>query len=144
MTAPLEADLELAPAPGPDTLVVPSRLVVPRHAHLNSRYGDPAWSLAPLIDDPSSLLRSIIWASFPQDLREELRLITWTFLNGELPNTFVRARGRRMRTRIAVATTVQTVGIWRRLAVWLDGQGVRTLADCDRDLLGQYAPSPRS
>ena len=85
------------------------------------------------------MLRSLVWKSFPKDLRAELRLITWTFLNRELPNTFVRARGRRMRTRIAVASTVATVGTWRRLALWLTGRGVQTLANCDRDQLGQYA-----
>ncbi|MEZ0070632.1 hypothetical protein ABIA32_006685 [Streptacidiphilus sp. MAP12-20] len=139
MTDPLEADLHLLVEPGPDTPVIPAHLVIARRAHLNGRYGDPVWSLAPLIDDPSSVLYRIPWASCPDGFRDELRLITWTFLNGELPNTFVRARGRRMRTRLAASPTLATVVVWRQLALWLHERGVRSLAACDRAQLDQYA-----
>ncbi|WP_079151884.1 hypothetical protein [Streptomyces sp. RTd22] len=139
MTAPFEADPYLVPLPGPDTPVFPAHLVIARHAHLNSHYDDAIWPLAPLIDDPSMQHNRLAWASCPDSFREELRLITWTFFNGELRNTFVHERGSRLRTRLAPGTARNTVYQWWGMADWLHQQGHTSFAECDRDAFSRYA-----
>ncbi|OCC12514.1 hypothetical protein [Streptomyces sp. PTY087I2] len=139
MTAPLEADPYLLPLPSAATPVFPEHLVVARHAHLNSRYGDAIWPLAPIIDDPSMEHGRLAWASCPDGFREELRLITWTFFNGELRNTFVRDRGSRLRTRLAPGTARNTVYQWWGMADWLHSQGHTSFTGCDRGTFSLYA-----
>ncbi|MEU9045732.1 MULTISPECIES: hypothetical protein [unclassified Kitasatospora] len=62
MTTPLAGAHQgrLAP-PAPHTPVIPADLVIARHAHLNSRYADETWSLAPLVDNPAQRLPGIHW-----------------------------------------------------------------------------------
>ncbi|MGW4651817.1 integrase [Kitasatospora sp. NPDC004289] len=137
MTTP-EVGRDVLAVPAPTTPVVPERLVVARHSHLNSRFGDTVWSLAPLIDNPSQQLMSIDWHSCAEPFRAPLRLIAWTLLNRELRNSFVRERGTRMRTRIAPVPTQDTVRAWMRLSHWLAKRQIDTLADCDRTVLHEY------
>ncbi|MCX4751200.1 integrase [Kitasatospora sp. NBC_01287] len=140
MTAILapEADPYLLPLPELDTPVIPAHLVIARHAHLSSCFGDMVWSLAPLIDNPSTYLFKIDWESCVECFREPLRLIAWTFLNGELRNSFVRERAARMRTRIAPDSAQRTVRAWMLMAHWLEKRGIVTLAACDRAVLHEY------
>ncbi|MFD9562163.1 integrase [Streptomyces sp. NPDC059994] len=140
MTAILapEADPYLLPLPEPHTPVIPAHLVIARQAHRNSRFGDMVWSLAPLIDNPSTYLFKIDWESCVECFREPLRLIAWTFLNGELRNSFVRERAARMRTRIAPDSAQRTVRAWTLMAHWLAKRGIDTLAGCDRTVLHEY------
>ncbi|MCX5336800.1 integrase [Streptomyces sp. NBC_00140] len=133
-----EADPYLLPLPESTTPVIPDHLVIARHAYLNSRFGDIVWSLAPLIDNPSTYLFKIDWESCVECFREPLRLIAWTFLNGELRNSFVRERAARMRTRIAPNSAQRTVRAWMLMAGWLEKRDIDTLADCDRAVLHEY------
>ncbi|WP_405958141.1 hypothetical protein [Streptomyces phaeochromogenes] len=119
-------------------VVLPHRVQAPQHAHLNSRYGDASWSLAPLIANPSSGRFSIHWRNCPTPTREQLRLITWTMINGELPATYLRERGIRMRSRQSGSPTGDTVREWMRMARWLDERGVTSLTDCDVPVLHAY------
>ncbi|MFG2562667.1 integrase [Streptomyces sp. NPDC048496] len=139
MTSPMEADAYVLALPTADTPVIPPHLVIARHAHHNSRFGDMVWSLLPLVDDPTSKVRAIPWEPCTEGYRDELRLVAWTFLNGELRNTFVRARGARMRTRLSPEVAQATVSIWMRFADWLQVRDTHTLGDCDRTLLAEYA-----
>ncbi|MCX4757845.1 integrase [Kitasatospora purpeofusca] len=140
MTTPLapEADRYLLPMPESTTPVISEHLVIARHAHLNSSFGDMVWPLAPLIDNPSQMLATIDWHTCQAVFRPELRLITWTFLNGELRNTFVRERGIMLRSRISPDRMQDTVRVWLRLADWLLERGIGTLAACDRTVLHEY------
>ncbi|WP_326615312.1 integrase (plasmid) [Streptomyces scopuliridis] len=133
-----EADPYLLPLPDSTTPVIPSHLVIDRHAHLNSRFGDMVWSLAPLIDNPSQYLITIDWKPCADGFREPLRLLTWTFLNGQLRNSFLHERAPRMRTRIAPQSARSTVRTWMRMADWLEKRGIGSLAACDRAVLHEY------
>ncbi|WAU78297.1 integrase (plasmid) [Streptomyces sp. Qhu-G9] len=133
--------------PAPDALPVPEaagpvvlahRVQAPQHAHLNSRYGDGSWSLAPLIANPSSTRSSIHWRNCPAPMRPQLRLIAWTMINGELPATYLRERGIRMRSRQSGSSTAGTVLQWMRMARWLSERGITSLTDCDIPLLDAY------
>ena len=53
MTAALDLDPYLLPLPAPDSPVVIPHRATSLHAHLNGRYADPAWPLAPLTGNPS-------------------------------------------------------------------------------------------
>jgi len=101
VTTAAEPDSFRLHLPHPTTPVVPAHLASVRHAHLNARYGDPVWPMAPLIENPSQPRKSIFWARCPAVFREELRLIAWTLINGELRRTFLKARGVGMRARLS-------------------------------------------
>jgi hypothetical protein len=59
VTAPATDDPYVLPMPAGDTPVVLPRWISPGNLHPNSRYRDMVWSLAPLIDNPSTgLVRS--------------------------------------------------------------------------------------
>ena len=107
-----EHDPYLLPMPGPHSPVVGPDLVKPIHAHLNSRYRDPIWSLAPLTENPSAEKTKIHWRNFPVVFHAELRLAVWNLINGVLRPTFLRSRGSSMRTRIGVTTIATTVQHW--------------------------------
>lgn len=138
MNTAAEADPYILPLPGPDTPVIPVQRTYPQHARLNARYGDSRWPLAPLIDDPSHRLHCIDWDTHLPAFREELRLITWTFLNGELKPTFLRDRASRIRSRLSPSAAHATVRHWRDLAVWLDERGISSLAQCHQPILHEY------
>ena len=54
MTAAPDFDPYLLPLPTPGSPVVAPHLASSLHAHLNGRYGDPVWPLAPLTGNPSA------------------------------------------------------------------------------------------
>ncbi|MCX4789696.1 integrase [Streptomyces sp. NBC_01221] len=137
MTTAAELDRYRMPLPGPDTPVIPDGRVVALHAHLNTHYSASKWPLAPLIDNPSTSLRVIHWAKCPASLREEMRLLTWTMLNGKLRPTFVKQR-RSRRARLGPDTTWQTVDAWLHMARWLDQRGIGSLTHCDARVLHEY------
>ncbi|WP_193560559.1 integrase [Streptomyces alboflavus] len=142
MTTAAEVDRYRMPLPGPDTPVIPGDRVVALHAYLNAHYSASAWPLGPLVDNPSASLHVIRWSKCPVSLREEMRLVTWTMLNGELRPTFVKQR-RSRRSRIGPDATWQTVEEWMRMAHWLDKRGIRSLAQCDTQVLHEYGLSLR-
>jgi integrase len=101
-----------------------------------ARYGDDVWPLTPLSDNPSFCDQSIHWDSFPVGIREELRLIAWTMINGALPHTFLRGRAVTWRSRLGASQIYKTTLAWRGLATWL---GRRPLAGLSGQTLGDYA-----
>ncbi|MGW2540826.1 hypothetical protein ACWC5I_08115 [Kitasatospora sp. NPDC001574] len=138
MTTATAPDRFRLPVPSPGTPVVPAHLAAPAHTHLNSDFSDPVWSLAPLVANPGESLRSIPWRQFPATLREEIRLVAWTLINGELRPTFVKQRGVKMRTRLSPALVRETIGHWKSFALWLADREVRSLAACDQQVLHDY------
>ncbi|MEV6949581.1 hypothetical protein AB0N07_48330 [Streptomyces sp. NPDC051172] len=44
----------------------------PRNTHPNSRYQDPIWSVAPLIDNPSASLGKIYWKNRPGEASDPI------------------------------------------------------------------------
>ncbi|MQS16296.1 integrase [Streptomyces kaniharaensis] len=125
--------------PAPHSPVVPPQRAAGANAHLNSRFADDVWSLAPLIENPSTGTSSIHWRNCPEPFQAELRLLVWTLINKELRPTFLRERARTLRSRTSVAGTTTTVRVWMHLARWLTGRGLDTLADCDSGVLDAYA-----
>lgn len=125
--------------PSPNSPVVSDFLVKPVHAHLNSRYRDPVWSLAPLTEKPCAERPKIYWRNCPDVFQDEMRLAVWNLANGELRPTFVRGRGSSMRTRLSVSAILSTVRQWFHLASWLQDRGIRALSDCDTNVLHDYA-----
>ncbi|WP_280328979.1 integrase [Nocardia wallacei] len=111
------------------------------HAHYNSRYADPAWSLAPLTDNPSARRETIRWERCPSEsLREQLRLAAWTMINGRLRPSFLVDRSNTpMRSRLSAGSIKKVVRTWIDLTTWLTGQGISSLSDCTTDVLDIYA-----
>jgi hypothetical protein len=132
-------DPYLLPLPAPTTPVVPARLLVPVHAHLNARYADPVWPLAPLSANPSATKRAIHWRHCPGVFQDELRLAAWTMINGELRPTYLKARGARLRSRLSPTRIGDTVACWMHLAAWLNALGITTLTACNPQMLHDYA-----
>ena len=58
MTAAPDFDPYLLPLPTPASPVVLPHLASSLHAHLNGRYADPVWPLAPLTENPSASKQS--------------------------------------------------------------------------------------
>jgi hypothetical protein len=114
------------------------RLISPLHAHLNGRYGDPVWPLAPLTGNPSTRKPSIYWEHWPAGFRDEMRLAAWNLINGQLRPTFLRGHSRRMRGRPGMTEVNGTLAQWRQLARWLEERGIRSLAGCDAGVLDDY------
>ena len=139
MTTALESDPYLLPMPSPNSPVVTDDLVKPIHSHLNSRYSDPIWSLAPLTETPCTDRPNIDWRNCPEAFQDELRLAVWNLINGELRPTFVRDRASNMRTRISVSHILATVQQWFHLASWLQDRDIGTLARCDTAAQHDYA-----
>ncbi|WP_235034570.1 integrase [Streptomyces sp. SLBN-115] len=124
--------------PTSDSPVVLSRWVSPDNQHLNSRYGELIWPLAPLIDNPGTSLFKIHWLPCPEALREQVKLPAWTMINGELRPTFLRDRGVRALTRTSASDMRHTIGEWIRLARWLDQRGITDLAECTENEWRRY------
>jgi integrase len=136
-TAP-DLDPYLLPLPTPASPVVAPHLATSLHAHLNSRYGDPVWQLAPLTGNPSTIRRRIDWGKWPDAFRDEMRLAVWNLINGQLRPTFLQGHGPGMRGRPGMAAIHITATRWRELAVWLGERRIRTLAGCDVGALHDY------
>ncbi|MBB5916792.1 hypothetical protein BJY24_005704 [Nocardia transvalensis] len=135
-----ELDSYVLPLPTPDSLVVTDRYVSTINGHLNSRYRDPVWSLGALTGNPSSGRPAIRWHHCRHEgLREQLRLVAWTMINGRLRPSFVAERSHRIRARISVQTVKSTVQQWIQLAEWLNSHGITSLAECRGNVFDAYA-----
>lgn len=124
--------------PGPDTPVFAPRLIAEGYTGPVVRYGDSVWPMAPMNGNPSADVGAIYWDAFPAGLREEFRLIAWTLINGELTASFLRERPAPWRTRTSAPIVYQTAWNWRRLAIWMQGQGLESLRWCDSKMLEKY------
>ncbi|MEU6321495.1 integrase [Streptomyces sp. NPDC047009] len=135
----VEKDPYVLPMPAPDTLVVLPHWISPGNTHPNSRYQDPIWFLAPLIDNPSTRLLRLGWKKCPDPLREQVKLAAWTMINGQLRPTFLTTRGVRARARTSAEDMRTTCAEWKRLARWLHKHGVTSLAACGEAQWRAYA-----
>jgi integrase len=134
----LEPDPYLLPLPAPCSPVVAAHLTASLHAHLNGRYADPVWHLAPLTGNPSANKLTIDWATWPAAFGEEMRLAVWNLINGQLRPTFLLEHHNGMRGRPSAGEIYGTVMTWRLLTRWLDGRGIRVLAGGDAAVLHDY------
>jgi hypothetical protein len=108
MTAAADLDPYLLPLPTPGSPVVLPHLATSLHAHLNGRYADPVWPLAPLTENPSQSKKTIRWALWPAPLRDEMRLAAWNLINGQLRPTFLQGHSSGMRSRLSLSDTYST------------------------------------
>jgi hypothetical protein len=138
MTAAEDFDPYLLPLPAPASPIVAPHLASPLHAHLNGRYVDPVWPLAPLTGNPSTRKPSIYWERWPAAFHDEMRLAAWNLINGQLRPTFLRGHSRRMRGRPSMTEANGALMQWRQLARWLEERGIRSLAGCDAGVLDDY------
>jgi len=65
MTAALDLDPYLLPLPTPASPVVQEHLASPMHAHLNGRFANEDWPLAPLTSNPSVSKVALHWQTWP-------------------------------------------------------------------------------
>lgn len=130
MTTAAHHDPYILPMPTPDTPVVLPHLALPMHAHINGRYADWIWPLAALTENPSRNKASIRWRQCPVAFRDELRLVAWTMINGELRPTYLAERATRLRARISLSDLTEAVRQWMYLAAWLEERGLTSLAQC--------------
>ncbi|MFI0424042.1 hypothetical protein [Spongiactinospora sp. 9N601] len=137
LTAPLDDPYRL-PLPNPDTPVVLPHHVSAGHAHLNGRYSDEIWPLGALTENPSATKVCLRWKACPDAFRDELRLIAWTMINGELRPSFLAERGVRMRSRLSLGEVSETMRQWFHLATWLVSRGIDSLAFCSASDLHDY------
>ena len=138
MTAAPDLDPYLLPLPTPASPVVLPHLAGALHAHLNGRYADPVWPLAPLTENPSASKAASAGSSGPPRSADEMRLAAWNLINGELRPTFLQEHGTRMRGRLSLTQVYGTLAQWRQLARWLEESGIRSLADCNTGVLHDY------
>ena len=143
MTAAPDLGPCLLPMPWPGSPVVLPHLACAVHAHLNGRYRDPVWPLAPLTENPSAARPKIRWEKWPSCFRDEMRLAAWNLVNGQLRPTFLLGRGSRMRGRLSAHHVRAATGQWRYLAAWLEQRGIRRLADCTAGVLHDYGQRAR-
>ncbi|MFD9332934.1 integrase [Streptomyces sp. NPDC060028] len=130
----VEDDPYSLPMPTAESPVVLPRWIRPGNRRPNSRYQDIIWSLGPLIDNPGKAIASISWKACPTELRDQVKQLTWTMINGELRATYLQTRGARARSRHAAGSLQETCREWIRLARWLHKQGVTDLSACtDRE-----------
>jgi integrase len=138
MTAAPDLDPCLLPLPAPDSPVVLPHRARSLHAHLNGRYADPVWPLAPLTGNPSVTKVTIGWERWPAAFRDEMRLAAWNLINGQLRPAFLQGRGTAMRSRLSLSGVYHTTEHWKMLARWLEDKGIRGLAGCDANVLHDY------
>ncbi|MFF9051556.1 integrase [Streptomyces erythrochromogenes] len=133
-----EYDPYILAMPGPDSPVVLPEWISPGNTHYNARYREPVWPLAPLIDNPSTSLLSISWRNCPARLLEEVKLVTWTMLNGRLRPTYLKERGAQARGRTSASDMRDTCNEWMRLARWLHERRFTSLGDCTEEVWRAY------
>jgi integrase len=146
VTATAAGDLDpyMLPMPAPASPVVLPHRTGALHAHLNGRYADPVWPLAPLTDDPSAPRPSVYWQAWPAVFREEMRLAAWNLINGQLRPTYLQEHNVSMRARLGLAGTHQTLLSWKTMAAWLAGRrGISSLAGCTGSVLHDYGTHVR-
>ncbi|MFJ5779896.1 integrase [Streptomyces sp. NPDC093094] len=125
--------------PHEDSPVVLSAWISPGNTHPNSRYRDAVWSMAPLIDNPGTGLGKIHWKNCPDSLREQVKLVAWTMINGRLRPTYLSTRGVVARGRTSGPDMRATCYEWMRLARWLHKRHLPSLAACTEDEWRAYA-----
>ncbi|MFB7058035.1 integrase [Streptomyces vinaceus] len=135
----VEVDPYALPMPVPDSPVILPCWIGPGNEHPNARYQDDIWPMGPLIDTPGSKVHCLYWKNCPGDLRDELKLVTWTMLNGELRPTYVQSRSRATRTRDSAPVMRHSFLEWLRLARWLNERDVIRLGDCTAEHWRAYA-----
>ncbi|MGW6389833.1 integrase [Streptomyces sp. NPDC055103] len=123
--------------PTAQTLVIDAALVVSPDEPM-SCYGDATWSLAPLNANPSVERKSIHWAKFPRTTQHELRQITHAFINGSLPDSFLRGRSGAWRTRMNAESIYEVAMVWRDFARWMHAAEITSVADCDDQTYTEY------
>ncbi|MCZ4100929.1 integrase [Streptomyces sp. H39-C1] len=133
-----EYDPYILAMPGPDSSVVLPQWSSPGNTHYNARYRESVWPLAPLIDNPSTSLFEILWRKCPSSLLDEVKLVTWTMLNGQLRPTYLKDRGVRARGRTSAAVMRDTCNEWMRLARWLHERRFTSLGDCTDEVWRAY------
>ncbi|MFI0214497.1 integrase [Streptomyces lydicus] len=134
----VEKDPYVLAMPGPASPAVLPQWISPGNTHSNSRYQDPVWFLAPLIDNPSTSLFTISWKKCPAPLLDQLKLVTWTMINGRLRPTYLQDRGAHARGRTSAADMRDTCNEWMRLARWLHERRFTSLGDCTEDVWRAY------
>lgn len=134
-----EADPYVLPLPDPQGPVVLAQWISPGNTHPNSRYSDPVWSLAPLIDNPAASLPRLYWRNCPAPLRGQLKLIAWTTINGRLRPSYLHSRGVQARARTSGGDLYATFTEWMKLARWLAELRITDLAGCTGELWRAYA-----
>ena len=142
MTAAPDLDPYLLPLPTPASPVVLPHLASSLHAHLNGRYADPIWPLAPLTENPSASKKEIHWRQWPAAFRDEMRLAAWNLINGQLRPTFLQGHGSRMRGRLSLSEVYDTTAQWKQLARWLEERGIRSLAGLRHRRPARLRPAP--
>ncbi|WP_188186965.1 integrase [Nonomuraea sp. SYSU D8015] len=128
-----EHDPYILALPAPGSPVVLPQWIRRGNTYANSQYHDLDWSLAPLIDNPSASLTAINWRNCPPSYLDQLKLITWIMINGQLRPTYLQTRGRRARGRASAQEMKDTCADWMGLARWLDERGVSSLIECTGD-----------
>ena len=134
----LGSDPYLLPLPSPCSPVVAAHLTASMHAHLNGRFADQDWPLAPLTANPSTEKLALHWRTWPASFRDEMRLAAWNLINGQLRPTFLQEHGTRTRSRLSMTHTYETVGYWKQFAQWLEARGIDSLAECSTSVLRDY------
>lgn len=135
----VEPDSYVLPMPGPDSPVVVDRWISAANKHPNSLYGDNRWSLGPLIDNPGQTVHQIIWSKCPTAFQPEMRLLVWTFINGELRPSYVKARSNQGRARDGVTSIRHCIFEWLKFARWLHQRGITRLKGCTVEHWKSYA-----
>ncbi|MFD3627301.1 integrase [Streptomyces sp. NPDC058698] len=133
-----EYDPYILALPGPDSPVVLSQWISSGNTHYNARYSESVWPLAPLIDNPSTSLHKIFWKKCPASLLGEVKLVTWTMLNGTLRPTYLKDRGAQARGRTSAGDMRDTCNEWMRLARWLHERRITGLGDCTEEVWRAY------
>ncbi|MGW0770277.1 integrase [Streptomyces sp. NPDC002676] len=133
-----EYDPYILPLPGPDTPAVLPQWISPGNTHPNSLYCEAVWPLGPLIDNPSTRLVKIQWRRCPALLLGEMKLVTWTMINGQLRPTYLKGRGVGARARTSALDIRDTCNEWIRLARWLHKRRFTSLADCTEHVWRAY------
>lgn len=132
MTTPQDADQPVVALSASAPIIDPA--TVPEHRRRRIvRYDAPSWPVTFISDAPSISDRTWHWSTFPEPLREQIRLAAWTMLNHPVPEPHLRParlrrRGTPMRARLSELRTFYTVAYWRLFAHWLVGQGVTRLS----------------
>jgi hypothetical protein len=134
-----ELDPYVLSMPAPDSPVVLPEWISPGNTHPNSRYQDPIWSVAPLIDNPSTSLGKIHWRNCPEPLRDEVKLVAWTMINGQRRPTYLQTRGVQARARTSAPHMRASCWEWMRLARWLHKRHITSLGACTEAEWRAYA-----
>lgn len=137
--AAAEIDTYVLAMPAPASPVVLPQWISPGNSHPNSRYQDAVWSMAPLIDNPGTGLVKLHWKNCPEPLRDQVKLVAWTMLNGQLRPTYLQTRGVQARSRSGAPDMLATCLEWMRLARWLHERRITNLGACTETDWRAYA-----